>query len=200
MNMPSLTMRNTPAFLFTETPEENEAEQEVVEISDNEEEDLSEFTSLYQGIANSQQESQSQEAQPEPVSGPEPGPGPVLTEEAPGLLEETLVRIRTLEDVEMLSQNPLHIEGDQPSPPMDQSPNMEETALPCGTQKAGKKMKRKKGIDPNEVLTKEAKMIKVPLAPTAVEDENGEEVKSVSSAGKQNLKKIGAPGLLEKLA
>ncbi|XP_067084773.1 U3 small nucleolar RNA-associated protein 14 homolog A isoform X2 [Osmerus mordax] len=151
-----------------ETPEENEAEQEVVEISDGEEEDLSEFTSLYQGITNSQK-SQSQEAQPEP------GQGAVLTEEAPGLLEETLVRIRTLEDVEMLSQNPLHIEGNQPSPPVDQSPNIEETALPCGTQKAGKKMKRKKGIDPNEVLTKEAKMIKVPLAPTAVEDENGEE-------------------------
>ncbi|XP_062309203.1 U3 small nucleolar RNA-associated protein 14 homolog A isoform X2 [Osmerus eperlanus] len=151
-----------------ETPEENEAEQEVVEISDGEEEDLSEFTSLYQGITNSQK-SQSQEAQTEP------GPGAVLTEEAPGLLEETLVRIRTLEDVEMLSQNPLHIEGNQPSPPVDQSPNIEETALPYGTQKAGKKMKRKKGIDPNEVLTKEAKMIKVPLAPTAVEDENGEE-------------------------
>ncbi|XP_046899167.1 U3 small nucleolar RNA-associated protein 14 homolog A [Hypomesus transpacificus] len=154
-----------------ETPEENKAEQEVVEISDSEEEDLSEFTSLYQGIANSQQKSQSQEAQPEPI----PGPGAVPTEEAPGLLEETLVRIRTLEDVEMLSQNPLDIEGDQPLPPVDQSPNIEETALPCGTQKAGKKMKRKRGIDPNEVLTKEAKMIKVPLVPTAVEDENGEE-------------------------
>ena len=177
-------MRNTPAFLFTETPEENKAEQEVVEISDSEEEDLSEFTSLYQGIANSKQKSQSQEAQPEPI----PGPGAVPTEEAPGLLEETLVRIRTLEDVEMLSQNPLDIEGDQPLPPVDQSPNIEETALPCGTQKAGKKMKRKRGIDPNEVLTKEAKMIKVPLVPTAVEDENGEEVKSVCSAGNQNQK------------
>ncbi|KAK6316749.1 hypothetical protein J4Q44_G00121490 [Coregonus suidteri] len=79
--------------------------------------------------------------------------------------EEGLVRVRILEDVELLSQD---ISASDPAPPTTQTPSTDETDPQSATQQADKK--RKKMIDPNEVLTKEAKVIKVPLAPTAVED------------------------------
>uniref|UniRef100_A0A4W5QNM2 UTP14A small subunit processome component n=1 Tax=Hucho hucho TaxID=62062 RepID=A0A4W5QNM2_9TELE len=108
----------------------------------------------------------------QPKAGPGVGQG-----ESPALLEEGLVRVRTLEDVELLSQD---VSASDPAPlTTTQTPGTEETDTQSATQQADKKRKRKKMIDPNEVLTKEAKVIKMPLAPTAVEDVEGKEEQRV---------------------
>lgn len=88
------------------------------------------------------------------------------------MLEEGLVRVMTLADVELLSQNSPQTDR---GPPTNESPNTKKTGPTSGTEQAEKMMKRKKVIDPNEVLTKDAKMIKELMAPTAVEEEEVEE-------------------------
>uniref|UniRef100_A0AAR2JNU7 UTP14C small subunit processome component n=1 Tax=Pygocentrus nattereri TaxID=42514 RepID=A0AAR2JNU7_PYGNA len=88
------------------------------------------------------------------------------------LLDEGLVRVRTMDDLEALQQDVV-MDTTQPAPASaTPAPSMETTSEPP------KKKKKKKGIDPNEVLTKEAKVIKMPLAPTVVEEEE-EEVSEV---------------------
>uniref|UniRef100_A0A6Q2XS52 UTP14C small subunit processome component n=1 Tax=Esox lucius TaxID=8010 RepID=A0A6Q2XS52_ESOLU len=87
--------------------------------------------------------------------------------EGPALLEEGLVRVRTLEDMELLGQD---VSACEPAPQTTQTLSTEQTEPQSATKQADGKRKRKKMIDPNEVLTKEAKVIKVPFAPTAVED------------------------------
>uniref|UniRef100_A0AAR2IKC6 UTP14C small subunit processome component n=1 Tax=Pygocentrus nattereri TaxID=42514 RepID=A0AAR2IKC6_PYGNA len=84
------------------------------------------------------------------------------------LLDEGLVRVRTMDDLEALQQDVV-MDTTQPAPASaTPAPSMETTSEPP------KKKKKKKGIDPNEVLTKEAKVIKMPLAPTVVEEEEEE--------------------------
>uniref|UniRef100_A0A4W5QT50 UTP14A small subunit processome component n=1 Tax=Hucho hucho TaxID=62062 RepID=A0A4W5QT50_9TELE len=142
-------------------------DEEAVEISDDEA-GLSKFTSLFHGLVNNHMEP--------PADQPKAGPG-VGQGESPALLEEGLVRVRTLEDVELLSQD---VSASDPAPlTTTQTPGTEETDTQSATQQADKKRKRKKMIDPNEVLTKEAKVIKMPLAPTAVEDVEGKEEQRV---------------------
>ncbi|KAM4730645.1 LOW QUALITY PROTEIN: U3 small nucleolar RNA-associated protein 14 homolog A [Anableps anableps] len=79
-------------------------------------------------------------------------------------LEERLMRIRTVEDLELLSHEPL----DEPSrPPTTKAPPSEEKHV-------GKGKKQKKGIEIKEVLTKETKVIKVPFTPTVTDSEDPE--------------------------
>ncbi|XP_023843890.1 U3 small nucleolar RNA-associated protein 14 homolog A [Salvelinus sp. IW2-2015] len=132
--------------------------EEAVEISDDEEAGLSNFTSLFHGLVKNHMEP--------PADQPKASPG-AGQEESPALLEEGLVRVRTLEDVELLSQD---ISASDTALLTTQTPGTEETDTQSATQQADKKRKRKKMIDPNEVLTKEAKVIEMPLAPTAIED------------------------------
>ncbi|KAM7380962.1 hypothetical protein PAMP_004226 [Pampus punctatissimus] len=83
--------------------------------------------------------------------------------------------IRTEEDVELLGQEESAADEDPAEPPTAQSP-------PLGSQKAGKNRKRKRGIELKKVLTKEARVIQVPLAPT-VEDSEEESEERLDQRG-----------------
>uniref|UniRef100_A0A674ELP7 UTP14C small subunit processome component n=1 Tax=Salmo trutta TaxID=8032 RepID=A0A674ELP7_SALTR len=149
----------------TEDAVEISDDEEAVEISD--EAGLSKFTSLFHGLVKNHMEP--------PADQPKAGPG-VGQGESPALLEEGLVRVRTLEDVELLSQD---ISASDTALLTTQTPGTDETDTQSATQQADKKRKRKKMIDPNEVLTKEAKVIEMTLAPTTVEDVEDKEEQRV---------------------
>ncbi|XP_072253909.1 U3 small nucleolar RNA-associated protein 14 homolog A [Leuresthes tenuis] len=123
--------------------EQEEDDEAAAESSDREEESISEFRNLFHGLRKE--------------AGSRDGSSP---------LEEGLIRIRTVEDVELLTQ------GDT-SAPVEQ-PSASEPA-PSAGQQAAKGRKRKKGIELKEVLTKETKVIKVPLAPTVADSDSSEE-------------------------
>lgn len=155
----------TPDGKKAEILEFSDDDEEAVEISDDEEAveisdeaGLSKFTSLFHGLVKNHMEPSADQ--------PKAGPG-VSQGESPALLEEGLVRVRTLEDVELLSQD---ISASDTALLTTQTPGTDETDTQSATQQADKKRKRKKMIDPNEVLTKEAKVIEMTLAPTTVED------------------------------
>uniref|UniRef100_A0A8C8IHZ3 Uncharacterized protein n=1 Tax=Oncorhynchus tshawytscha TaxID=74940 RepID=A0A8C8IHZ3_ONCTS len=149
----------------TEDAVEISDDEEALEVSDDDEEaGLSNFTSLFHGLVNHMEP---------PADQPKAGPG-LCQGESPALLEEGLVRVRTLEDVELLSQD---ISASDTALLTTQILGTEETDTQSATQQADKK--RKKMIDPNEVLTKEAKIIEMPLAPTAVEDVEDKEEQRV---------------------
>ncbi|XP_029314613.1 U3 small nucleolar RNA-associated protein 14 homolog A [Cottoperca gobio] len=137
--------------------EENESAAEDPEASDKEEEELSEFTSLFRGIADSCPEAEAEKAEAD-----------ASHTDTSAQLEEGLVRIRTLEDMELLSQE----ESVAVEAPV-QPPDTEN--LLSATQKEGKNRKRKRGIELNEVLTKETKVIQVPLAPIIQDTEDSDE-------------------------
>ncbi|XP_036436531.1 U3 small nucleolar RNA-associated protein 14 homolog A [Colossoma macropomum] len=127
-----------------EDKEEEEEEEEEVVVS--------EFNSLFNRLMKS-------------------GSAPTVPEqtgaEGAELLDEGLVRVRNMDDLEALQQDVV-METTQPAP-------TSATPAPSVEAKSGPpKKKKKKGIDPNEVLTKEAKVIKVPLAPTVLEEEEEE--------------------------
>ncbi|XP_078119179.1 U3 small nucleolar RNA-associated protein 14 homolog A [Sander vitreus] len=130
------------------------------DASDKEEEELSEFTSLFQGIADSRREAEAEQAE---------AAADASHTDTSAQLEEGLMRIRTLEDVELLSQ-----EAADEAPVQPQEPPATEN-LASATQKAGKNRKRKRGIELKKVLTKEAKVIQVPLAPTVEDAEDSDE-------------------------
>ncbi|XP_010868844.2 U3 small nucleolar RNA-associated protein 14 homolog A isoform X2 [Esox lucius] len=145
-----------------EMPTGKKAEMVTIESSDDDDEvvEISEFTSLYRGLVKDHVEP--------PVEPPRAGADPCVSQgEGPALLEEGLVRVRTLEDMELLGQD---VSACEPAPQTTQTLSTEQTEPQSATKQADGKRKRKKMIDPNEVLTKEAKVIKVPFAPTAVED------------------------------
>ncbi|KAK1902741.1 U3 small nucleolar RNA-associated protein 14 like B [Dissostichus eleginoides] len=140
--------------------EEKEAEEkgaEEPEGSDQEEEELSEFTSLFRGIADSSREAEMPE-----------GAADSCHTNPSAQLEEGLVRIRTLEDMELLSQQEPATDEAPAEPPATEK-------LPSVTPQADKTRKRKRGIELKEVLTKETKVIKVPLAPTIEDTEDSED-------------------------
>ncbi|XP_036380721.1 U3 small nucleolar RNA-associated protein 14 homolog A [Megalops cyprinoides] len=158
-----------------ETVDERGAEAAAGDISEDEEEEeeVSEFNSLFQKLVEKEQETTAEKASKERES--------VEEREEPALLDEGLERLRTLEDVELLSKD-ISAEVIEPaaqSAATAHSEGMTDAATPQAGKK--KKKKKKKMIDCNEVLTKEAKVIKVPLAPTAIEEEeeNEEEQKMI---------------------
>ncbi|KAM3862201.1 U3 small nucleolar RNA-associated protein 14 homolog C [Diretmus argenteus] len=137
----------------TTAMEENKAEAEEPDASDNEEEEILKFTSLFQGVADSRREAEAEQTKMMPDAGQ---------------LEEGLVRIKTLEDMELLSQEESLTDPGPAQPPAAEDP-------PPENQKADKTRKRKRGIDLTEVLTKETKVIQVPLAPTVEDVEDFDE-------------------------
>ncbi|XP_027146491.1 U3 small nucleolar RNA-associated protein 14 homolog A isoform X4 [Larimichthys crocea] len=126
-------------------------DEEEEEQQQEEEEQLSEFTTLFRGLVGVRREVEEENlaAADKPDSS------------AP--LQESLIRVRTLENVEDLRQ--LHDEAATPPPPPP--PHTEQP--PPAAEKAGKKRKRKRGIELKEVLTKGTKEIRAPVAET-VED------------------------------
>lgn len=128
------------------TVEDGEEEEEKEE-PDKEEEELSEFTNLFREIAEGGREAE-------------------LATNAPALLEEGLRRVRTLDEVELLSQ-----EGSTPQEATPQPPAAATPAEP----KSSRKTKRKRDIELKEVLTKGTKDLHVPLEPTMEDGEDAEE-------------------------
>ncbi|XP_069011292.1 U3 small nucleolar RNA-associated protein 14 homolog A [Embiotoca jacksoni] len=127
------------------TVAEEEEEEDIAAAE--EEEGLSEFTALFRAAAGGSREADA-----------------VRDMCAP--LQEGLRRIRTLEDVDLLTQEDSGLAAVEPP----QLPPSEDR--PAARQQAGKTRKRKRGIELKDVLTKDTKDIKVPLAPTV---EDGEE-------------------------
>ncbi|XP_019955307.2 U3 small nucleolar RNA-associated protein 14 homolog A [Paralichthys olivaceus] len=161
--------------------------------SDKEEEQLSEFTSLFQVIANCRQDAEAAQADAAADAN--------NTDSAQ--LEEDQ-RIRTLEDVELLSQ-----ELSTDKAPVQPQPVPEN--LLSVTLKAGKNRKRKRGTELKEVLTIEAKVIQIPIAPTVedTEDEKleqrglikeafaGDDVMSDFLLDKRNQEEAGRPKVVD---
>ncbi|XP_026152048.1 U3 small nucleolar RNA-associated protein 14 homolog A [Mastacembelus armatus] len=159
---------DTVPVIFVEEEEEMEIEEENkpaaedLDASDNEEEELSEFTNLFQVKAESCRAAEAEQAK---------AASDASHRDTSAQLEEGLMTIRTLEDVEFLSleksatgKTPIH---PQPSPTKE-NPT-------CITQKAGKNRKRKRGIELKEVLTKETKVIQVPFTPRIEDTEDSDE-------------------------
>ncbi|XP_068428065.1 U3 small nucleolar RNA-associated protein 14 homolog A [Clinocottus analis] len=121
----------------------------------DEEEELTEFTSLFLRRADIHQEAEKAEAT------------------ADVQLEEDLIMVRTLEDVELLSQEKLS--SDEATAPPYQTSNPSEPLLSV-PQPEGKNRKRKRGIELKEVLTKGTKVIQVPLTPTMEDMEDSEKL------------------------
>ncbi|XP_034741039.1 U3 small nucleolar RNA-associated protein 14 homolog A [Etheostoma cragini] len=143
-------------------PESKTAEADDPDASDKEEEELSKFTSLFQGIADSRREAEAERAE---------ATADTSHMDTSAQLEEGLMRIRTLEEVELLSQE--ESATDIAPVQSQQSPATENLAT--ATPKTGKNRKRKRGIELKKVLTKETKVIQVPLAPTIEDTEDSDE-------------------------
>ncbi|CAB1417864.1 unnamed protein product [Pleuronectes platessa] len=127
--------------------------------SNKEEKQLSEFKSLFQVIANSRQDAEAVQADSAEDAN--------QTDSAQ--LEEG-ERIRTPEDVEFLSQ-----ELSTDEAPVQPQPIQATEKLPSAALKTGKKRKRKRGTELKEVLTTEAKVIQVPIAPAVEDTEDSDE-------------------------
>lgn len=148
---------DTGPVICVDDEEENEAAAEDLDVSDKEEEELSEFTSLFRGLAQSHQDAEAEQAE-------------AVASHGDTQLEEGLMRIRTVEDVELLTQEESATDKEpvEPQPP----PATENLS---STEKAGKNRKRKRGIELTKVLTKETKTIQVPLAQTIEDTEDSDE-------------------------
>ncbi|KAK6473666.1 U3 small nucleolar RNA-associated protein 14-like protein A-like [Huso huso] len=146
---------------------------------DVEEEDVSEFNSLFQRLVGNKPKTQAAKraARPPAPQGEgesqEQGKEDSEEREEPPLLDETLTRVQTMEDLEHLEREET-LEAEVPEPESTVTGPGTETEEEKPASKAVKR-KRKKVIDPEEVLTRQAKVIKVPSAPTAIEDEEGDE-------------------------
>lgn len=117
---------------------------------DKEEEELSEFTNLFRELADGGQEG-------------------ALATNTGAPLEEDLRRVRTLEEVELLSQE--EEESTPPAPP----PPPPAAAAAGPTEPKSSRKKRKRKVELKEVLTKGTKEVQVALAPTVEDGEAWEE-------------------------
>ncbi|XP_030199747.1 U3 small nucleolar RNA-associated protein 14 homolog A [Gadus morhua] len=129
------------------------ADADIADDDEEEEEELSKFTNLFQELKDSRMEAEASAMVAE-VSEPECAQ-----------LQQAMFRIKSLEDMDLLDQE----EQADPAEPNAEAPQ----PAPLESKGADKKRKRKRGIDLAEVLTKEATVINVPLAPTAVEGAEG---------------------------
>lgn len=121
---------------------------------------MSEFNSLFNRLMKSAR------------TPTEPPPGKAgqtqeveLVHEEEGLLDEGLVHARTMEDLEALEHDGIVKEM---AVSVSHAAGSDTASEPHST-------KKKKEIDPSEVLTKDAAVIKVALVPTLVEGDEGEE-------------------------
>ncbi|XP_060768949.1 U3 small nucleolar RNA-associated protein 14 homolog A [Neoarius graeffei] len=141
----------------TAREEKEEEEQEEV---------VSEFNSLFNRLMKSAR------------TPTEPPPGKAgqtqkaeLVHEEEGLLDEGLVHARTMEDLEALEHDGI---VEEMAVSVSHAAGSDTASEPHST-------KKKKEIDPSEVLTKDAAVIKVALAPTLVEGDEGEEEEGPSA-------------------
>lgn len=136
--------------------EDSEETTRDVEEEEEKEEVVSEFNTLFNRLMNTRTPAE------EPPPGKQ-GAEPVREEEE--LLDEGLVRARTMEALEAL----VHDEtAEETAVSVSHAPSADAASEPRSKTK-------KKEIDLSEVLTKDTNAIKVPLAPTLVEGDEGEE-------------------------
>ncbi|XP_039518202.1 U3 small nucleolar RNA-associated protein 14 homolog A isoform X2 [Pimephales promelas] len=122
------------------------------EVVEEEEVDVSEFNTLFKLMRSEK----SQEGQ----------------DDGEGLLDEGPIRVQNIEDLEVLGE----VFEPQPTvaPPRPQTAIAEKPSAPTN--------KKNMEINLREVLTKEAKVIKVPFLPTVVEDEHDEQISIIKEA------------------
>uniref|UniRef100_A0A673GL95 U3 small nucleolar RNA-associated protein 14 homolog A-like n=1 Tax=Sinocyclocheilus rhinocerous TaxID=307959 RepID=A0A673GL95_9TELE len=126
-------------------PESEVVEEDVVEVSDKEEEedeeeeDVSEFNTLFRFMRSEK----------------------TLEEDEEGLLNEGQIRVRNIEDLEVLAEDV--------DPQPIAAPSLPQTAVGEATSEPPNK--KKSEIDLKEVLTKDAKVVQVPFLPTVDHDE-----------------------------
>ncbi|KAM9365914.1 U3 small nucleolar RNA-associated protein 14 homolog A [Pholidichthys leucotaenia] len=122
---------------------------EVASVEEEEEKEVSEFQSLIGEVTG------------------DPGEAEEVPADSSAPLLEGLMRIRTLEDAELLPQEEqvVAVADEAPAEPPAASQN----------QKKGSGKKRKRGIELKQVLTKETHTVAVPLAPTFEDCEESEE-------------------------
>ncbi|KAL4648318.1 hypothetical protein GN956_G6624 [Arapaima gigas] len=136
------------------------------EDDDENEDEVSEFNSLFQRLVENGKETTVDEGTVQDTN--------VLDPEEPPLLEEGLSRVRTLEDVDELLNEDLATEGGQDYAAVTENVPAPPAKEPTGQQAdKTKKKKKRKVLDCNDVLTKEAKVLSVAMAPTAVDEEEG---------------------------
>ena len=131
------------------------------EEEEEDEDELSKFTNLFQELKDSRMEAEASAMAAEAAAA--------AAEPESAQLQQAVFRIKSLEDMDLLDQE----EQAEPAEPNAEEP---PPAPREGEGAAGRdgKGKRKRGIDLTEVLTKEATVIQVPLAPTTVEGAEGE--------------------------
>ncbi|XP_029386264.1 U3 small nucleolar RNA-associated protein 14 homolog A [Echeneis naucrates] len=129
---------------------------EDLDTSDKEEE-LSQFTSLMQGLTDAHWDIEAEFAK--------------TAADTSSQLEQSFIKIGTLEDRELLSQEDSAAEKVPVKPQLSTST---ENPLPASPV-TEKKRKRKRGIELKHVLTKETNIIHVPLAPTFRDSEDLDE-------------------------
>ncbi|XP_060719092.1 U3 small nucleolar RNA-associated protein 14 homolog A [Tachysurus vachellii] len=137
---------------------QNEAEEEEEE-EEEQEEVVSEFNTLFNRLMNTRTATE-----PPPAGKAAHVEEAELTHEEEGLLDEGLVRARTMEDLEALVHDGIAEESVVAVP---HAASVDTASEPRST--------KKKEIDLSEVLTKDANVIKVPLAPTVQEGDEEEE-------------------------
>uniref|UniRef100_A0A672PR14 U3 small nucleolar RNA-associated protein 14 homolog A-like n=1 Tax=Sinocyclocheilus grahami TaxID=75366 RepID=A0A672PR14_SINGR len=140
---------------------DKEEEEEEEEDDDEEEEDVSEFNTLFR-LMRSEKTLEGSNPTREGLNTPG-------QEDEDGLLNEGQVRVRNIEDLEVL--------GEVVDPQPIAEPSLPQTAAVEATSEPPNKKKRE--IDLKEVLTKEAKAVKVPFLPTVVDEEERDEQISI---------------------
>lgn len=139
------------------TEPESVVVEDGVEVSDEEEdeeeEDVSEFNTLFR-LMRSEKTLGDPNQTPQGLNTPEP-------ENEEGLLNEGPIRVRNIEDLEVLAEDV--------DPRPIAAPSLPQTAVGEATSEPPNKKRRE--IDLKEVLTKDAKVVKVPFLPTVVEEE-----------------------------
>ncbi|XP_018602055.2 U3 small nucleolar RNA-associated protein 14 homolog A isoform X1 [Scleropages formosus] len=155
-----------PPFQVDKEETEGEKKEEPVCVSSEDEHEgevVSEFKSLFQKLLANGHESTVNK-----------GTGQDAKEsdaEEPALLDEGLSRVRSLEDVdELLGQGLVREHAEDVAEVKEKIPTTAEETKNERTDKR----KKKKILDLNDVLTRDAKVISVPLAPTAIGEEEGE--------------------------
>lgn len=131
--------------------DEEEKEEEEEEVEEEEEEEEEEDVSKFNTLFNLMRSEKTQEGQ----------------EDGEELLDEGQVRVRNMEDLEVLGEV---------FEPQANTPSVPQTAVTNKTSEP----QNKKEISLSEVLTKEAKVIKVPFLPTVVEHEEMEPDEQIS--------------------
>lgn len=138
----------------TGTQEEEEEEEEQEEV-------VSEFNTLFNRLMKG-----ARTPTEPPVKASRAQEAELVLEEEEELLDEGPVRTRTMEDLEAL----VHDGAAEETAVCVSRPALVDTASEPHSSK-----KKKKEIDPSEVLTKDANVITVPLVPTLVEGDEAEE-------------------------